>query len=187
MLQAQTIAAGPQVIAEPSRSPEGLKRFLSQVARFSAVFAFACVSYLFFSRVVVSSVQVSGTSMYPTLKNSDRFLLNKWIFHFRAPRAAEIVVIRDPTDNLLSVKRVVGRPGDTLLFEGGKLYINGVQPKEPYIPAGQVTYPGPTYNAQTIICGPGQYVVLGDNRQGSMDSRVYGAVPKERIVGLLVR
>src|SRR5215472_9752040 len=71
-------------------------------------------SYLVISHFVVQSVRVVGLSMSPTLADSQMCLLNRWVLHFRAPRASELVVIRDPTDSVLSVKRIVGVPGDCI-------------------------------------------------------------------------
>ena len=74
------------------------------------VAALATASYFFITRYVLQSVQVMGTSMLPTLHDSDQYFLNRWVYDFRAPRRGEIVVLRDPTDGAYCVKRVIALP-----------------------------------------------------------------------------
>jgi signal peptidase I len=146
---------------------------------------FALLSYFFFSHFVVTSVQVVGGSMYPTLHDSERYLLNRWIYLFRSPKPGDIVVIQDPSDDRLSVKRIIACSGQSVGFKQGTVFVNGKRIEEPYLLKGTKTFPeGP---GKRLSCGPGQFVLLGDNRMNSVDSRVYGPVQRERILGLIVR
>jgi len=101
------LSQAPQ-IQPPSRA---LLRHLGQGIIIAVL---AVASYLLVSHYVVESVKVQGLSMSPTLADSQTYLLNRWIFHFRLPRPSEIVVIRDPVDGNLSVKRVIGIAGDVV-------------------------------------------------------------------------
>lgn len=136
---------------------------------------------------VVQAVQVVGNSMYPTLKNSDRYLLNRWIFYVRPPRAGDIVVVRDPADSGLSVKRVVGVAGDTVNFQHGSVFVNGKKLEESYLPSKVATYPEKAGIGRSVRCGKDQVFVLGDNRSNSVDSRAYGPVPRSKVLGLIIR
>jgi signal peptidase I len=170
----------PQIQA-PSRA------FLRHLGQGIIIAVLAVVSYLIVSHYFVESVKVVGLSMSPTLADSDTYLLNRWIYHLRNPRAAEIVVIRDPVDGTLSVKRVIGIAGDTIRVKDGAVSLNGKPLKEPYLVAGTPTFPRPGIREQSFKCGDDQYFVLGDNRNLSLDSRVYGPISRQRILGLVVR
>jgi signal peptidase I len=137
------------------------------------------------SRYIFQAVQVNGSSMAPTLANADRYLLNRWIYHVREPRLEEIVVLRDPVDNGYLVKRIIAKPGDRVYLKGGKIFVNGELLIESYLPRGTRTFGDPHYREQMWICGVNQYFVLGDNRDNSADSRNFGAVPQQRILGLV--
>lgn len=150
------------------------------------ILALSICSYYLISHFVVQSVRVVGLSMAPTLSNSQICLLNRWVLHFRAPRAREVVVIRDPTDDGLSVKRIVAVPGDSVLVKKGTLFVNGKEVQEPYLPSGTPTFARPRVSEQAFNCHTGEYFVLGDNRNVSLDSRAYGPIPRENILGLVI-
>ncbi len=141
--------------------------------------------YFLISRFFVQSVTVVGSSMVPTLSNSQRYLLNRWVFHVRAPQRGDIVVIRDPVDNGYSVKRIIAVGGDTLFLKEGAVYLNGKKLPERYIRPGTATF-GPAWSAQPFQCPGGQFFVMGDNRSDSVDSRSYGPVPRANVLGLVV-
>lgn len=144
-------------------------------------------SYFLVSRFLLQSVKVVGISMMPNLKDADRYLLNRWIYFVRSPQRADIVVLRDPADNGLSVKRVVAIPGDSVYLKGGDVYLNGKRLAEPYLSPGTPTFTAVNPRNQLILCGKSQVFVLGDNRMNSVDSRVYGAVPLKNILGLIIK
>jgi signal peptidase I len=150
------------------------------------VLTFAC--YLFVSQFLFSSIRVDGPSMIPTLSSSDLCFLNRWIYHVREPRRFEVVVVRDPTDDGYSVKRIVGMPGECVyLNKQGHLYVDGRRLAEPFLPPSTRTYPRSKFREQVILCGKGEYVVFGDNRNNSIDSRCYGAIPRSQILGLIMQ
>jgi signal peptidase I len=97
------------------------------------------------------------------------------------------VVIRDPVDGSLSVKRVIGIAGDIIRLKDGAVSLNGKLLRESYLPQGTPTYPRPGLHEQSFKCGDDQYFVLGDNRNLSLDSRVYGPISRQRILGLVIR
>jgi signal peptidase I len=149
------------------------------------VAAFTYCSFVFATNYIVQSVQVVGNSMSPTLEDSHRYVLNRWVYHMRDPKPGDIVVLRDPTDNGYAIKRVIAGAGDSVYIKGGHIYVNGKELFEPYLKPGTPTYPGPQSTEQWFICGKDKYFVLGDNRNNSCDSRIYNAVPKENILGMV--
>ncbi len=158
-----------------------------QIAQFAVVASLAVLCYFVISRFFVQSVTVVGVSMVPTLADSEHYLLNRWIFYLREPRRNDVVVLRDPMDHGCSVKRVIGVDGDTIYLKGGDLYLNGRKLKESYLRPGTPTYANPNCKEQFFRCGRQQYFVLGDNRKNSVDSRAYGPISRQAILGLVIR
>jgi signal peptidase I len=142
--------------------------------------------YFVISHYFIESVQVVGESMVPTLAADNHYLLNRWAFHSRDPQTGDVVVLRDPADQGISVKRIVATAGQSILFKDGKVFINGKPLNEPYLLPDTHTYTYSQAKEQFITCGKDQFFVLGDNRLKSIDSRVYGAVPRDNILGLVV-
>jgi signal peptidase I len=175
--------AVPQICRAEPRSSRSV---LQQVCQSLLVAAMALVSYFIASHFLLQSVTVVGGSMSPTLQDTQRYLLNRWIFLCRAPRHNDVVVLRDLIDNSYAVKRIVGEPGDTIYLKAGKLYLNGKQLEEPYLPAGMPTFTSSQFNEQLFRCGKDEYFVLGDNRMNSADSRTYGPVPRGNLLGLII-
>jgi signal peptidase I len=158
-----------------------------QLTQSFALAALAILCYFGISRYLVQSVRVVGVSMVPTLADSQQYLLNRWVYHFREPQTSEIVVLRDPSDQGFSVKRIIAREGDSVYLKDGYVFINGRKLLESYLPERTPTYAFGRFKDQLIMCGKDQYFVLGDNRMNSCDSRTYGPIPRESILGMIVR
>ena len=116
---------------------------------------------------------------------SDRVLANRFIYHFRTPKRGEIVVFDTPQEAKNQcgaggtfVKRLVGLPGETVSLRNGVVYINGRRLHEPYIPDGRRDHETGTWPVPR-----GSYFMMGDNRSASCDSRRWGAVPREALIG----
>jgi signal peptidase I len=162
------------------------RAILRQVFQFLVLGALAAGCYLFISHFFVQSVRVVGRSMVPTLQDSQRYLLNRWIYRFRQPHHSDIVVLRDPIDNGFSVKRVIATPGDSIYLKDGSVYLNGCKLNETYLVPGTPTFSEPRHPEQMILCGKNQYFLLGDNRNNSVDSRRYGPVLRDNILGPII-
>ena len=161
--------------------------FIQQVCQCVAVAGLGLVSYLIISHFVLQSVQVVGESMVPTLFDSQQYLLNRWVYHFRAPRRTDVVVLRDPQEHGFAVKRIIAAAGDRVDIKSGKVYVNGRTLSEPYLLPDMPTFPYLTVNEQSFVLGKDQFFVLGDNRRNSADSRTYGPVSRRSILGLIIR
>jgi signal peptidase I len=147
----------------------------------------AALSYLIISHFFLQTVSVVGSSMTPTLHDSERYLLNRWVYRLRGPQLAEVVVLRDPVDHGFSVKRVIAGPGSSIYLKQGAVYVNGTRLEESYLPSRTPTFTTGTATEQLFRCGKDQYFVLGDNRQNSVDSRTYGPVKRRDILGMVLR
>jgi signal peptidase I len=150
------------------------------------VIFFSVPAYLIASRYIVTAVVIQGRSMSPTLKDGDRYYLNRWRYLFNSPQRGDLVVIRDPGHNDLAVKRIIAKPYDWLNLKGGMIFINGKRLEEPYLPK-EVCTDTPDHQEKWIQLGRNQYYLLGDNRANSEDSRFYGVVQRRNILGPLVK
>ena len=128
---------------------------------------------------VGQATRVEGQSMEPSLHTDQRLVVEKLSYHFRGPQRFEIVVLKLPSqgDELL-IKRVIGLPGETIEIHDGQVYVNGESLQESFVQGD--TFPG---RAESVIVPPLHVYVLGDNRNHSNDSRSFGPVPIENIVG----
>ncbi len=128
-------------------------------------------------------VKVEGTSMNPLLSDQERIFINKFVYRFEPIERGDVVVFWYPLDRSKSfIKRVVGLPGETIEIRDGHLYINGDELADQYVPAGYID--SSNYGPRKIP--PGDYFVMGDHRDSSNDSRVFGPVPRSFIYGKAV-
>jgi signal peptidase I len=144
---------------------------------------------------VVQTFFIPSASMEPTLMVGDRILVDKLSYHLHGVGRGDIVVFARPplepaTPGINDlVKRVIGLPGETVTFSGGRVWIEGRPLREPWLPKGTVTtytggnIPGCLPAAQGCKVPPGHYFVMGDNRGDSEDSRFFGPIPRSLIVG----
>lgn len=128
---------------------------------------------------------IPSGSMEPTLQINDRLIVDKLSYDFASPQRGDIVVF-NPTARLRQqnfkdafIKRVVGLPGETVEIKNGQVYVNGSAINEPYIAA-------PAEQWNPVVVPPDSYLVLGDNRNNSFDSRYWGFVPRSKIIGRAV-
>lgn len=128
---------------------------------------------------IVTPVIVSGDSMVPTLEDKQLLLLNKINYRINDIKRFDIVVIR--RDEKEIIKRVIGLPGETILYRSNKLYVDGHELENNY------NFDTDDFSLKTICnCNripENQYLVLGDNRAVSADSRIIGLIDREDIEG----
>lgn len=137
-------------------------------------FVIACVLFVGF-RYFIRFPVVSGTSMEPTYHDGDRLA----VFYTNDVKLNDIVVSWSETLDEYIVKRVIGTPGDKIEITGGALYRNGARVYESYI--NEIYWDSSI--EVSVELSDDQYFLLGDNRNHSMDSRSFGAVPKDDIFG----
>jgi signal peptidase I len=174
-----------------SRSPEPVeRRFYSARPENRRFYILLCIllwsilAYLFISHFVMMAIQIKGASMSPTLLDGQRYILYRAPYLWRAPRKGEIVVIRDPEDHDLSIKRVIALPNQVIEIRRDGVYVDNCKLEEPYLTSEAAWASGNKLIKATHL-GPRDYYVLGDNRDRSADSRIYGAVPRNFILGVI--
>ena len=134
----------------------------------------------------VQAVHVEGLSMYATLDDQDYLIANKIDYRLHTPQRGDIIILRPPADNSKDfIKRIIALPGEKLLIRDSVVYINGHRLEEPYLPEAWTTlnnWTGSGGPDGTVIPSH-QYFVMGDNRNRSQDSRLFGSIDRDRIDG----
>lgn len=154
----------------------GLKAFFRAAFEILQMLAIALVMY-FAIDAVIGRVRVQKISMEPTLVPGEILLVNKLEYKLGKFEYGDILTFHYPLEPELDyVKRIIGLPGDLVLVEGGQVFVNGRELYEPYISAA------PEYEGEWRVPAESLFV-LGDNRNPSADSHVWGFVPAENVIG----
>jgi signal peptidase I len=139
-----------------------------------------------FRAFIAEPFVVSGSSMLPNYHNRDYLIIDRFSYRNGSPQRGDVVVLKFPKDpSQYYIKRIIGLPGERVSFDQGRVVVfnqanpNGLKLSEPYLQNSSETFG----KNQEAVLGEGQYFVLGDNRTASSDSRVWGILPKEDIVG----
>ena len=164
-----------------------MRKFLASVIDVVEVVVIAVAAVVVIRAFLVQPFLVSGTSMAPNFENGDYVLVDELTYRLRAPERGEVVVFRDPQDlSTYFIKRVIGLPGETVKIMNNAVTVtnaqnpNGIKLGEPYIPSGVMTSGDESYTLSSST-----YLVLGDNRPLSFDSRSWGSLPAKNIVGVV--
>lgn len=155
-----------------------IKEFIKDTAKYLIII----VVILFIMTFVFSVTSVVGNSMYPTLKDGEVLILNKFHYRFSEIKREDIISLKY-ADTKYLIKRVIGLPGEKVEILDNKLYINDLEYKEEYL-SEDLNYQDfklSDLNYSTIP--KDMYLVLGDNRENSLDSRKIGLIKKEDING----
>lgn len=160
---------------QPTTTSSGgrLLRFIADILEtlVLSVVLFVGINY------ITARIRVDGSSMEPTLHNGQLILVNRLAYKLGEPERGDVIVFyfpRDPEQEY--IKRLIGKPGDTVSIQNGQVLVNDLPLSEPYISAS------PMYQGEWVI-PEGQYFVLGDNRNNSSDSHQWGMVPAEYVIG----
>jgi len=123
--------------------------------------------------------------MQPNYPNGEYLLTDKVSYRFGTPKRGDVIVFDAPTDNGEEfIKRILGLPGESVMIKEGSVFINGNKVSEPYLAQEVITYPGNFLaEGQGKVVPNDEFLVLGDNRPHSSDSRTWGFVPKGKITG----
>ena len=203
---APIILTDPLDEREPRRSASPMRHVRNGVAEIIKTLL-VVVIVLAIARVFLLPFEVEGASMSPNLHDQDRVLVNRSVyfhfdlnrllnllpgveregelivFPFHMPQRGDVVVLHPPfSSSQPYIKRVIGLPGETITFRNGYVYVDGVRLDEPYI-NGAITRCDRGRPCYEGTVPPGRVYVLGDNRGNSTDSRSFGPVPIDNIIG----
>lgn len=159
---------------------ESIGSFLWEIIKFTAIAVLIVVPI----RVYIAQPYiVSGSSMDPTFHNGDYLIVDQLSYRLKGPERGDVVIFRFPQNpSQFFIKRIIGLPGETVVLDDGASviqsneYPGGFTLKEPYVRIN-------SNDIKTVSLGDGEYFVMGDNRGASFDSRSWGALPEDLLVG----
>ncbi len=151
------------------------------------------VKIVFFALLIVIPIRyflfqpfiVRGASMEPSFQEADYLIVDQISYRFREPKRGEVIVFRYPNDpQKMHIKRIIGLPGEEVVIDGENIYIIMEDEREPlveeYIPRAR------ELGSEEIKLREDEYFVMGDNRTSSVDSRTWGSLPEENIIGRVI-
>jgi signal peptidase I len=175
-----------------------MRKFLVSFLEVLEIALIAVAAVFIVRTFFVQPFLVSGSSMVPTFQNGDYVLVDEFTYRVQAPERGQVVVFHDPQDwSTYFIKRVIGLPGETVDIANNTVTVfNQQNPKglvldETYLPAGTPvsaeTCDGGTFSGTTCVytLSSSTYLMFGDNRTESYDSRSWGPLPAKNIVGLV--
>lgn len=173
-----------KIILDETKKPL-LKGFLKDVIDIALLVVFVLLPIRLF---IAQPFVVVGTSMYPTFFNGDYLIIDEISYRFEKPQRGDVIVfVPPPAPSDHYIKRVIGLPGEAVKVDGNNVTIinkdnpNGFTLTEKYVSSERA-------GATTTVLGPNQYFVMGDNREASSDSRIWGPLDGSKITGrVLVR
>jgi signal peptidase I len=153
-------------------------KFIKEIFELGKSLLIAIIAAIIIINFIFQTVSVDGSSMYPTLRNNDRLIIEKVTYYFRRPQPEDIIVMKNPQNTSEKyIKRVIAVEDDKVAVYNNKVYINGNPKDEPYIFENKMN----DFNEITV---PKNTVfVLGDNRNNSKDSRILGPIDLKLITG----
>lgn len=164
-----------------------MRKFLASFLEVLEVAVIAVVAVFIVRTYLVQPFLVSGSSMAPNFANGDYVLVDELTYHLRTPERGEVVVFHDPQEySTYFIKRVIGLPGERVTVKDNAVTVyntehpRGLTLNETYLPRGI-----DTAGSYDIAVASSSYLLFGDNRPFSYDSRSWGALPAKNIVGLV--
>ncbi len=161
---------------------EKLGRFFLDTAE---VIVFAGAIFLFVYFLIMQPHKIKGSSMEPNFQDGQYLLSDKISYRFSEPERGDVIIFEAPeADGDEFIKRILGLPGDKISIKDSKVYLNGEPINEEYLPDYIPTNPGAFLKlGEEVVVPTDRYIVLGDNRNHSSDSRSWGLVDKNKITG----
>lgn len=164
----------------PFKEQSGFETFAKELIHIALIAAFIVLPIRVF---IAQPFIVSGASMEPTFDNGDYLIVDELSYRFRKPERGEVVIFKYPRNpETFFIKRIIGLPGETVTIKDGNVSVRTSQQTE------ELTFEEPfvvfeSNETQTRTLKEDEYFVMGDNRRSSSDSRIWGPLPEENIVG----
>jgi signal peptidase I len=162
-----------------------LKKLIRIVYEFVEAFVISASVFVVVYLFLMQPHQVKGSSMFPTFKDQEYLLTDKITYKTRKPKLGDVIVFKAPiNENFDFIKRVIATPGQSVMVKSGHVFVDGNELDEFYLPEEYTTSPGQFLHENISFVVPSNSVMaMGDNRDHSSDSRDWGPVPYQNIVG----
>ncbi|MEN9405499.1 MAG: hypothetical protein RLY47_458 [Candidatus Parcubacteria bacterium] len=165
---------------ERMTTPEKKHDLLSELIRFALITLFIVLPIRIY---IAQPFIVSGSSMDPTFKDGEYLIIDEISYRFQEPERGDVVVFRYPQDTTkFFIKRIIGLPGETVDVKDSIVTIEGVDGTSSF-ELDEAYLSHPTWSTSRIKLGDEEYFVMGDNRPASSDSRIWGALDENLIIG----
>ncbi|MGG6294405.1 signal peptidase I [Leptolyngbya sp. AN02str] len=184
------MATEPTDLQKPASTPapEAKPSFWQSQRENVQILAIALLLSLFIRTFIAEPRFIPSDSMVPTLAIGDRLVVEKVSYRLHPPEQGDIIVFEPPAilqdigygQDQAFIKRIIGLPGQTIAVHQGQVVVNGQAIAEPYIAAP------PAYEMPAVTVPANAYFVMGDNRNNSNDSHVWGFLPQANIIGKAV-
>jgi len=177
------------LLQESKKKVHNKSMFLKRLGAFfldiTEVVVFAIAIFLFVYLLVLQPHKIKGASMEPNFPDGEYLLTDKVSYRFGEPQRGDVVVFEAPVANGEEyIKRIIGLPGERVSIKGNQIYINDEALVENYLPSQLPTKPGAFLEeGKEVVVPANHFLVLGDNRIASSDSRSWGFITKESISG----
>jgi len=156
-----------------------MRQFLLPVWEILETLAIALISIFIIYTFIAQPFIVQGASMEPNFENGDYILIDEITYRFREPQRGEVIIFHNPrNENEFYIKRVIGLPGEEVSISGDEIKVNDKVLQEDYLPVA-----GSVVGARVFDLAPNEFFVMGDNRPQSFDSRSWGALKRDEIIG----
>lgn len=158
-----------------------MKKVIKFILNYVKILVIAFAIALILKDNVICGAYIVGESMYPTMHENDVIVLNRTVFRKKKVERFDIVSIEGIDLEKTFIKRIIGIPGDIVEIKNGYVYINAKLLEEEYLENGTHTH---AYIDEYWEVPEGMVFVLGDNRENSLDSRMFGLVKIDQITGV---
>lgn len=164
-----------------------MKVFLLAIWEVVEVILVGVVTVFFIRNFLAQPFLVSGASMEPNFSSGNYLLIDEATYRFREPKRGEVIVFKYPNNpSVYYIKRIIGLPEERVVIKNSEVKIyNSKSPEGVIIKEGYLTDNVKTLHDMEITVGKNQYFVMGDNRNYSFDSREWGPLSKNNIIGLV--
>lgn len=164
----------------PITEPPEKKESWLDIVRFALITAAIVLPIRF---LIIQPFMVSGPSMDPTFKNNDYLLVDEISYRFEKPKRGEVVIFKRAEEKKYLIKRIIGLPNETVELSGANITIKNTEHPEGFVLDQSFIENTQSEPTKVLTLNDSQYFVLGDNRPVSLDSRGWGALDKNEIVG----